>query len=53
MLPASVLILIIVFSLLFLGVISYMIMLSIRLKKLREHLDQVEENPKKDKNNSE
>jgi hypothetical protein len=51
MLPASVLILIIVFGLLFVGVISYMILLSIRLKRLRDDLDQVDENPKKDKNN--
>lgn len=35
----SILIVIVVFSLLFLGIIAYMISLAIRLKKLREKLD--------------
>jgi hypothetical protein len=38
--PASVLVTIIVFVLLFVGVAAYMVILSVRLKRLRDELDE-------------
>ena len=40
MLPASVLIVIALFSLIFLAVMIYLIVLSVRLKRLREKLEE-------------